>query len=286
MPLRAVAVCFGSRSRRRSRSPAPRSERSPRSTVERAHAPQVASPDARAAGAASVPDHERRQPVERTARARTPRERGGQAAAPGASRRRRRDPFTAELDLLQRAHGAYTRRDFSVALTLVAEHARRFPNGHLAEQREALRVRSLAGAGRADEAHRAAAAFAVRFPRSVLLPRVAGGAESSRAVIVPIAAWPARLRRRSPSIVAGAVWTRSPRGAFDRAARIRGGPRLSRRRGFQGRRHRPAGLRPVHRKRARAACWSASSRATAPSTDASSGAMRAASGPASRRSRR
>jgi hypothetical protein len=89
------------------------------------------------------------------------------------------DPFTAELELLQRAHGAYTRRDFSLALTLVAEHARRFANGHLAEQREALRVRSLLGAGRADEAHRAAAAFAVRFPRSVLLPRAAGGTESS-----------------------------------------------------------------------------------------------------------
>jgi hypothetical protein len=89
------------------------------------------------------------------------------------------DPFTAELDLLQRAHGAYTRRDFSAALKLVAEHARRFPNGPLAEQREALRVRSLLGAGRTDEAHRAAAAFKVRFPRSVLLPRVAEGSASS-----------------------------------------------------------------------------------------------------------
>jgi hypothetical protein len=84
------------------------------------------------------------------------------------------DPFTAELDLLQRAHAAYTRRDFSGALVLVAEHARRFPKGPLAEQREALRVRSLAGSGRSEEAHRAAAAFAVRFPRSVLLPRVEG----------------------------------------------------------------------------------------------------------------
>jgi hypothetical protein len=88
------------------------------------------------------------------------------------------DPFTAELELLQRAHTAYTRRDFSVALTLIAEHARRFPKGHLAEQREALHVRSLAGAGRTDEAQRAAAAFALRFPRSVLLPRVAEGSRS------------------------------------------------------------------------------------------------------------
>jgi hypothetical protein len=97
-------------------------------------------------------------------------------ARPGA----KGDLLTAELDLLQRAHGAYTRRDFSVALTLVGEHARRFPRSQLAEQREALRVRSLAGAGRADEARAAAAAFAARFPRSVLLPRVAEGAESSQ----------------------------------------------------------------------------------------------------------
>ena len=89
------------------------------------------------------------------------------------------DPFTAELELLQRAHTAYTRREFSLALTLIAEHARRFPRGRLAEQREALRVRSLAGAGRADEAHRAAAAFAAQFPRSVLLPRVDGDPAST-----------------------------------------------------------------------------------------------------------
>jgi len=89
------------------------------------------------------------------------------------------DPFAGELELLQRAHTAYTRREFSLALTLIAEHARRFPRARLAEQREALRVRSLAGAGRADEAHRAAAAFAAQFPRSVLLPRVDGDRASA-----------------------------------------------------------------------------------------------------------
>ena len=89
------------------------------------------------------------------------------------------DPFTAELDLVQRAHAAFTRREFSAALALVAEHAHRFPKGHLAEQREALRVRSLIGAGRTDEARRAAAAFATRFPRSVLLPTVTEGSGSS-----------------------------------------------------------------------------------------------------------
>ena len=77
--------------------------------------------------------------------------------------------YTAELELLQRAQVAYTRREFSSALGLLSEHARLFARGHLAEEREALRVRCLRLAGRADEAHRLAAEFAVRFPRSVLL---------------------------------------------------------------------------------------------------------------------
>lgn len=82
------------------------------------------------------------------------------------------ESYAAELDLLQRAQAAYTRRSFPNALVLVAEHGRRFPNGRLAEQREALRVRSLAGSGRVDEARSAVAAFALRFPRSVLLQRL------------------------------------------------------------------------------------------------------------------
>jgi hypothetical protein len=79
------------------------------------------------------------------------------------------ESYAAELRLLQRAQASYTRENFSGALGLVAEHGRRFPKGRLAEQREALRVRSLSGWGRADEAQRAFSAFAARFPRSVLL---------------------------------------------------------------------------------------------------------------------
>lgn len=81
------------------------------------------------------------------------------------------DALPSEFDLLARAQAAYTHHDFSRALALVAEHTRRFPSGHLAEEREALRVRSLLGSGRSEDAERAAAAFARRFPRSVLLPR-------------------------------------------------------------------------------------------------------------------
>lgn len=78
----------------------------------------------------------------------------------------------AELELLRAAHSAYQAHDFSKALVLVGEHARRFPSGMLAEEREALRVRSLAGAGRIAEARRAAAQFAKHFPRSVLLTKL------------------------------------------------------------------------------------------------------------------
>lgn len=82
------------------------------------------------------------------------------------------ESYAAELDLLARAQVACASREFPNALARVAEHGRRFPNGRLAEEREGLRVRSLAGAGRTEEARRAAAAFAGRFPRSILLPHL------------------------------------------------------------------------------------------------------------------
>jgi hypothetical protein len=144
---------------------------------QRARAPQIAGPERAVPGpnapltSVGTPASEPLAPDAEPATAKPFR-----PARPGA----KADRFAAELDLLQRAHGAYTRRDFSAALTLIAEHARRFSHGHLAEQREALRVRSLAGSGHADEAHRAAAAFAIQFPRSVLLPRVAGGSEAAK----------------------------------------------------------------------------------------------------------
>jgi hypothetical protein len=107
------------------------------------------------------------------------------APAPAARPHRSHGPLTpqesyaAELSLLQRAQAAYAGQDFPDALVLVAEHARRFPRGRLAEEREALRVRSLAGASRGQEARRALAAFARRFPRSVLLPRLQEAARTA-----------------------------------------------------------------------------------------------------------
>ncbi len=96
-------------------------------------------------------------------------------AAPSTPRQGRgQQNYGAELELMRSAHTAYAAHEFANALVLVSEHARRFPRGLLAEEREALRVRCLAGSGRVNEARRVAASFAKRFPRSVLLPRLQG----------------------------------------------------------------------------------------------------------------
>ena len=76
--------------------------------------------------------------------------------------------WRAELELLQRARAAVAADDWSDAQSAVNEHARRFPGGQLVEEREALRVKTLIGLGKAQEARQAARAFGARFPRSVL----------------------------------------------------------------------------------------------------------------------
>jgi hypothetical protein len=94
------------------------------------------------------------------------------AHAVGAPRAAQADAIREELRLLRQARAAVGREDFAAALPPIAEHARRFKDGRLAEEREALRVKALAGLGRADEARRAAVSFRARFPHSVLLPAV------------------------------------------------------------------------------------------------------------------
>jgi hypothetical protein len=89
-------------------------------------------------------------------------------APPLVERGGRRD----ELRLLERAHAALTREDFAAAMPPLMEHARRFKQGRLVEEREVLRMEALSGLGRQEEVRRAAAAFEVRFPRSPLRPVV------------------------------------------------------------------------------------------------------------------
>ena len=82
------------------------------------------------------------------------------------------DTIREELRLLRQARAAVARMDFATALVPLGELGRRFRNGHLAEEREALRVKALVGLGRTDEARRAALTFEARFPRSVLLSAI------------------------------------------------------------------------------------------------------------------
>ena len=82
------------------------------------------------------------------------------------------DAYASELRLLRPAQMALGQSSFANALALVDEHQRRFPSGHLAEEREALRVKALLGLDRREEARRATAAFRVRFPNSALLARI------------------------------------------------------------------------------------------------------------------
>lgn len=77
-----------------------------------------------------------------------------------------------ELALLDRARRAARAGDFRAALLVIERHARSFPKSQLAEEREALRVRALAGAGLSAKAGEAARDFESRYPKSVLAPEL------------------------------------------------------------------------------------------------------------------
>ncbi len=92
----------------------------------------------------------------------------------------REDPAPRALDpLVARAQTALHRGLYDSALDALAEHARRFPRGEMAEEREALAVQALARAGRTEEARARAARFDARYPRSVLGPVVHAAIESA-----------------------------------------------------------------------------------------------------------
>jgi hypothetical protein len=73
-----------------------------------------------------------------------------------------------ELPLLRKAREAVGRGAFAEAMVMLVEHETRFPASRFVEERDALKVRSLSGLGRMEEARRAADTFRVHFPHSVL----------------------------------------------------------------------------------------------------------------------
>jgi hypothetical protein len=96
----------------------------------------------------------------------------GPAPAPSASATRGDESLADERRVLEEALRALAEGRSGAALEAVGRHERDFPRGRLAEEREGLRIRALARAGRLDEARARAARFRERFPRSILLPAI------------------------------------------------------------------------------------------------------------------
>jgi hypothetical protein len=79
-----------------------------------------------------------------------------------------------EMQLLKRAHQAEAAGRPSEALSILAEHAKQFPNGKLAESRDVARVIALCEAGQAQASRTAAERFLAARPNSLFANRVRG----------------------------------------------------------------------------------------------------------------
>ena len=81
--------------------------------------------------------------------------------------------LAAERRLLDAARAALVAGDRAAGLDLLTKHARTFPRGVLAEEREALTIDAFVASGRCDEARRRAEGFRSRYPGSLFAPSVA-----------------------------------------------------------------------------------------------------------------
>ena len=75
-------------------------------------------------------------------------------------------PAASENELLDHAHDALLHHDAAKALALTDEHAKTYPKGVLAEERELLAIEALVALGRRDAANERAAAFRTTYPTS------------------------------------------------------------------------------------------------------------------------
>lgn len=80
------------------------------------------------------------------------------------SREEAPDPLTVEMDLLDAAHTATVRGDHAAALAILEAHARDFPRGEMAFERDVQRVLALCALGRAEDATRRYDALAASHP--------------------------------------------------------------------------------------------------------------------------
>jgi outer membrane protein assembly factor BamD (BamD/ComL family) len=89
-------------------------------------------------------------------------------------------PPPPERTLIEDARARLKSGDATGALARLGEHAANYPDGQLAEDREALAVQALVHAGQYDAAWTRAAALRARWPNSVFLPAVDATLESIR----------------------------------------------------------------------------------------------------------
>jgi pyruvate/2-oxoglutarate dehydrogenase complex dihydrolipoamide acyltransferase (E2) component len=86
--------------------------------------------------------------------------------------------LAAERALIEQARTALAREQGAAALAVLERHARDFPEGELAEERESLQVQALVGLERFEQARKLAAHFHRRFPRSIFGAVVDGALKS------------------------------------------------------------------------------------------------------------
>jgi hypothetical protein len=148
--------------RARSSTPAPTPDPPPAERVWPPTAPESPWPELAASG------HSRE--AARQAQDRSPTSAPASVAVP--------EPFDgtvgAETRVLRRADEALRSGNPSLALSLLDEHARSFPQGVLSEERSAERVTTLCALGRTDEARAEARRFLATTPDSPLANEIRG----------------------------------------------------------------------------------------------------------------
>jgi hypothetical protein len=72
----------------------------------------------------------------------------------------------SEVEIVEKARGALAASQWKNALAGAIEHAKQYPDGVLAEEREAIAVEALTRLGRADAARDRLGSFLRRYPRS------------------------------------------------------------------------------------------------------------------------
>jgi hypothetical protein len=85
-----------------------------------------------------------------------------------------------ELALLERAHRELARGNASASLTILDDHALRFPNGAFTAERTAARVFALCALGRVEHARVIGAEFLRAAPASPLVPRIRSSCAGAR----------------------------------------------------------------------------------------------------------